>query len=104
MQISEIGFDADGRVILKAEDLKRFAQGAFLWANGGPEEYLPGQKNTWQPSGAQWLANSYPVSNDNPRWISGNPLDIFLAAMQNELGWVRIWRSVRWWKWAAQAN
>jgi hypothetical protein len=86
MQISEIGFDADGRVILKAEDLKRFAQGAFLWANGGPEEYLPGQKNTWQPSGAQWLANSYPVSNDNPRWISGNPLDIFLAAMQNELG------------------
>jgi hypothetical protein len=86
LQISEIGFDADGRVILKAEDLKRFAQGAFLWANGGPEEYLPGQKNTWQPSGAQWLGNSYPVSNDNPRWISGNPLDIFLAAAQNELG------------------
>lgn len=86
LQISEIGFDADGRVILKAEDLKRFAQGAFLWANGGPEEYLPGQKNTWQPSGAQWLANGYPVSNDNPRWLSGNPLDIFLAAMQNELG------------------
>ena len=86
LQISEIGFDADGRVIIKAEDLKRFAQGAFLWANGGPEEYLPGQKNTWQPNGAQWLGNSYPVSNDNPRWVSGNPLDIFLAAMQNELG------------------
>ncbi|MGD1100846.1 MAG: hypothetical protein ABSA59_02175 [Terriglobia bacterium] len=86
LQISEIGFDADGRVILKAEDLKRFAQGAFLWANGGPEEYLPGQKNIWQADGAQWLANSYPVSNDNPRWVSGNPLDIFLAAMQNELG------------------
>jgi hypothetical protein len=86
LQISEIGFDADGRVILKAGDLKRFAQGAFLWANGGPYEYLPGEQNTWQPSGAQWLANSYPVSNDNPRWISGNPLDIFLAAMQNELG------------------
>jgi hypothetical protein len=86
LQISEIGFDTEGRVILKAEDLKRFAQGAFLWANGGPEEYLPGQKNSWQPSGAQWLANSYPVSNDNPRWVSGNPLDIFLAAMQNELG------------------
>ncbi len=86
MQISEIGFDTDGRVILRADDLKRFAQGAFLWANGGPEEYLPGQQNTWQPSGAQWQANSYPVSNDNPRWVSGNPLDIFLAAMQNELG------------------
>ena len=86
LQISEIAFDGDGRVILKADDLKRFAQGAFLWANGGPEEYLPGQKNTWQPNGAQWLANNYPVSNDNPRWISGNPLDIFLAAMQNELG------------------
>jgi hypothetical protein len=86
MQISEIGFDGDGRVIIKAEDLKRFAQGAFLWANGGPGEYLPGQKNNWVPSGAQWLANSYPVSNDNPRWISGNPLDIFIAALQNELG------------------
>jgi hypothetical protein len=86
MQISEIGFDTDGRVILKAQDLKRFTQGAFLWANGGPEEFLPGQKNTWQPSGAQWLANNFPVSNDNPRWVSGNPLDIFLAAMQNELG------------------
>ncbi|MGO8792687.1 MAG: hypothetical protein ACLQVL_35595 [Terriglobia bacterium] len=86
MQISEIGFDTDGRVILKCADLKRFVQGAFLWANGGPEEYLPGQQNTWQPVGAQWLANSYPVSSDNPRWIAGNPLDIFLAAMQNELG------------------
>jgi hypothetical protein len=86
MQISEIGFDAEGRVTLKVEDLKRFAQGAFLWANGGPEEYLPGQQNTWQPSGAQWMANGFPVSSDNPRWIAGNPLDIFLAAMQNELG------------------
>jgi len=86
LQISEIGFDADGRVIIKAGDLKRFAQGAFLWANGGPYEWLPGQKNTWQPSGAQWLANGFPVSNDNPRWVSGNPLDILLAAMQNELG------------------
>lgn len=86
MQVSEIGFDTDGRVVLKVQDLKRFAQGAFLWANGGPEEYLPGQKNIWQPNGAQWLANSFSVSNDNPRWISGNPLDIFLAALQNELG------------------
>ncbi len=86
LQISEIGFDADGRVIIKASDVKRFAQGAFVWANGGPEEWLPGQKNTWQPGGAQWLANAFPVSNDNPRWVSGNPLDIFLAAMQNELG------------------
>jgi len=86
LQISEIGFDTDGRVIIKAGDLKRFAQGAFLWANGGPGEWLPGQKNTWQPSGAQWLANGFPVSSDNPRWLSGNPLDIFLAALQNELG------------------
>jgi hypothetical protein len=86
LQISEIGFDADGRVIIKAADVKRFAQGAFLWANGGPEEWLPGQKNAWQPDGAQWLANGFPVSSDNPRWVSGNPLDIFLAAMQNELG------------------
>lgn len=86
VQISEIAFDADGRVIIKAADVKRFVQGSMLWPQGGPEEYLPGQKNTWQPSGAQWMPNSYPVSSDNPRWVSGNPLDIFLAAMQNELG------------------
>jgi hypothetical protein len=86
VQIAEIAFDADGRVVIKCADVKRFVQGSLLWTQGGPFEYLPGQKNTYQPSGAQWMPNSYPVSSDNPRWISGNPLDIFLAAMQNELG------------------
>jgi len=43
MQISEIGFDAMA-VHPQGRNLKRFAQGAFLWANGGPEEYLPARR------------------------------------------------------------
>ncbi len=30
--------------------------------------------------------NSFAVSDQNPRFLSGNPLDLFLAAMQNEMG------------------
>jgi hypothetical protein len=39
-----------------------------------------------QPVGASWLENSYPVSDQNPRYVAGNPIDIILAVLQNELG------------------
>ncbi len=32
------------------------------------------------------LDNGSPISNDNPRYLSGHPLDILLVVMQNELG------------------
>lgn len=86
LQIAAIEFDQDGRVILRCNDIKRFVQGAALWVEGGPDEWLPGQKNTWQPVGAQWIGNGEPISSDNPRYVQGNPLDILLAALQNELG------------------
>lgn len=34
----------------------------------------------------KFLDNGYPISSDNPRFLIGNPLDILIAAMQNELG------------------
>ena len=38
------------------------------------------------PRGKASAANAYPTSDKNPRWLQGNPLDIYLVAMQNELG------------------
>ncbi len=86
VQITDLGFDQNGRAQIKCGDLQRYIAGAMAFANGGPGEYLTGQPETPQPNGPQWLPNALPVSNNNPRWVQGNPLDIFLAVLQNELG------------------
>lgn len=86
VQITSVGYDSRGRVVISCGDMQRYIAGSLLWANGGPLEYLPGQKTTPQPDGPNWISNSFPASDANPRWVQGNPLDIFLAALQNELG------------------
>ncbi len=86
VQITDVGFDSTGKVSITCGDVQRFFTGAVLWANGGPDEYLPGDRPTPQPAGKAWLPNDFQCSSDNPRWLSGNPLDLYLAAMQNELG------------------
>jgi hypothetical protein len=86
VQITDLGFDSTGKVRISCGDVLRFFTGAVLWSDGGPGEYLPGDPPTLQPIGASWLPNAFQASSDNPRWLSGNPLDIYLAAMQNELG------------------
>jgi hypothetical protein len=86
VQITDVGFDSTGKVKITCGDVQRFFTGAVLWAQGGPDEYLPGNPPTVQPIGPSWLPNAFQASSDNPRWLSGNPLDIYLAAMQNELG------------------
>jgi hypothetical protein len=86
VQITDVGFDSTSKVKITCGDVQRFFTGAVLWANGGPDEYLPGNPATLQPVGQSWLANDFQCSSNNPRWLSGNPLDIYLAAMQNELG------------------
>src|SRR5947208_1632326 len=35
---------------------------------------------------ALYTANAFPVSDSNPRFLRGNPLDLLLVALQNELG------------------
>ncbi len=92
VQISEVGWDEKGRVTLTCADLQRWIQGAVVWAMGGPGGYTPqnskleNETATAQPAGASWLPNAFLVSDKNPRWVQGNPIDIVLAVLQNELG------------------
>ncbi len=85
-QISATGWSPDGRIKIEAVDVQRFIMGAQAFLNGGPTAWTPGQPAPGQPSGAQWLSNAFPVGSNNPRYVQGNPLDIYLAVMQNELG------------------
>ncbi|HEV2178560.1 MAG TPA: hypothetical protein VGW33_15345 [Terriglobia bacterium] len=85
-QITATGFTANGKLTIESADVQRFTAGAQLWLNGGPVAWTIGQPSPAQPSGVAVTSNAFAVSDQNPRWISGNPLDLYLAAMQNELG------------------
>jgi hypothetical protein len=85
LQITQVGWDSDGMITLTCADVQRFVQGQQVWLCGGPEEWSPGQTAV-QPVGPAVAANSFPVSEDNPRFVQGNPVDILLAVLQNELG------------------
>ena len=86
VEIVATGFNSDGRMTFDCADLQRFMLGSNLWTNGGPGPWTPPLPASAPASGLAFRANAYPVSDANPRWIRGNPLDIYLAAMQNELG------------------
>ncbi len=85
-QISATGWSSDGRIRIEAADVQRFIMGAQAFLLGGPSAWTPGLPTPTPPNGAQWLPNAYPIGSQNPRYIQGNPLDIYLAVMQNELG------------------
>ena len=86
MQITRVGQDTDGRIIIQCADVQRFIQGMQIWLRGGPLWWTPGGPQAQQPIGASWLENGYQVSDQNPRYVAGNPIDIILAVLQNELG------------------
>jgi hypothetical protein len=86
MQITQVGQDTDGRITIQCADVQRFIQGMQIWLRGGPLWWTPGGPMAQQPIGASWLENGYPVSDKNPRYVAGNPIDIILAVLQNELG------------------
>ena len=86
MQITAAGQDTDGKLTIQLSDVQRFIQGIQIWLCGGPLEYTPGGSTAQQPVGASWFANDYAVSQSNPRYVAGNPIDIVLAVLQNELG------------------
>ncbi len=86
VQLVSAGFNSDGRMTFQCADLQRFMQSAQLWTNGGPAPWIPGRTASAPAGGRAFLPNAYPVSDANPRWISGNPIDIYLATLQNELG------------------
>ena len=85
LQITQVGWDSNGMITLTCADIQRFIQGQQIWWAGGPGECSPGQTAS-QPRGPAAGANGFPVSEDNPRFVQGNPIDILLAALQNELG------------------
>ena len=85
LQITQVGWDDHGMIVIECADVQRFIQGQQIWLRGGPLEWSPGQTAV-QPIGAAVGANAFAVSKNNPRYVQGNPIDILLAAMQNELG------------------
>jgi len=86
MQITQVGQDPDGRITIQCADVQRFIQGMQIWLRGGPLWWAPGEPTAEQPVGASWIENGYAVSDKNPRYVAGNPIDIILAVLQNELG------------------
>lgn len=85
LQITQVGWDENGMIVIECADVQRFIQGQQIWLRGGPLEWSPGQTAV-QPVGPAVGANAFAVSQDNPRHVQGNPIDILLAALQNELG------------------
>jgi hypothetical protein len=86
MQINQTGWTADGQVTFTLHDVQRFLLGQQVWLRGGPLEWAPGQAKAPQPIGPAAGANAFPVSDKNPRYVQGNPIDVLLATLQNELG------------------
>ncbi|HLI33440.1 MAG TPA: hypothetical protein VKW70_00225, partial [Terriglobia bacterium] len=86
MQINQTGWTADGQVTFTLRDVQRFLLGQQVWLRGGPLEWAPGQAKAPQPIGPAAGANAFPVSDKNPRYVQGNPIDVLLATLQNELG------------------
>lgn len=85
LQITQVGSDSEGLITVTCSDVQRFIQGQQIWLNGGPLEWSPGQTAV-QPVGAAAGTNAFAVSDVNPRFVQGNPIDILLVALQNELG------------------
>ena len=85
LQITQVGWDSNGMVTITCQDVQRFIQGQQAFWSGGPLEWSPGQ-TAQQPVGPSASVNGFPVSQNNPRYLQGNPIDLLLAVLQNELG------------------
>lgn len=86
-QVNQTGWTADGQVTFTLHDVQRFLLGQQIWIRGGPLEWTPGQSaKAQQPIGPSVGANAFPVSDKNPRYLQGNPIDLLLATLQNEMG------------------
>lgn len=85
-RIVGIGRSSDGVMTIQVNDLlTHLVEDVFL--NGGPDAWVLGDPtNPFPLTSPILLDNGIPVSKENPRYISGNPMDILLAVVQNELG------------------
>lgn len=85
MQILAIDRSPAGLMRFHLADPQRFLM-KQMWMNGGPAAWLPGDATPAQPVSTAFAPNSQPVSDKNPRYLQGNPIDILLVGCQNELG------------------
>lgn len=85
-RVAKIGRAATGKFTITLQDLL-LQLVSNIFVNGGPDPWLIGQPvnppHTPPPSVRD---NGVPVSSNNPRYFSGNPLNLLLAVIQNELG------------------
>jgi hypothetical protein len=85
MQVMAPGWSSDGKIVFKLQDWIR-SQVYQIFNFGGPAFWAPSLTTPPQPAGPSVAGNGQPISSNNPRWIQGNPLDIYLAVLQSEVG------------------
>lgn len=85
MSLLTYDWNEDGQLRLVLQDVVRsLISRVFL--QGGPYAWAPGEETPPQPAGPTWATNGLPISSQNPYWLQGNPLDLFLAVLQNFVG------------------
>jgi len=86
LQLVTLGRTAEGLMRFELADVQRFLRDR-VWTKGGPHAYQRGQQEIpSSPAGPAFAANSSDISDQNPRYLQGNPLDLLLVALQNEMG------------------
>lgn len=86
-KVTEINWTETGRMEFIIQDVQRYMDDKYIFISGGPELYVIGQTTANEPpAGDAWNGNSLTIDDKNIRWIFGNPMDIYLAVLQNECG------------------
>jgi len=73
----------DGTVTWVCAQIGSAGSGGIYWQLA---QLGTGKAGDEPPIGDSFFGNGEDVSDTNPRWICGNPIDIFLFVAQNELG------------------
>ncbi|HLI03142.1 MAG TPA: hypothetical protein VKU93_02625 [Terracidiphilus sp.] len=85
MQLLSMDRSPEGLIRFHLADPQRFLM-KQVWTSGGPSAWQPGDDTPPPPTTTAFMFNGWPVSDKNPRYVQGNPIDILLVACQNELG------------------
>src|SRR6266446_1968973 len=85
-RIASVGREATGQIVFTLQNLL-LQLVSDIFVNGGPDYWnvgLPENPQHTPPPSVR--DNGVPISSANPRYFSGNPLNLILAVLQNELG------------------
>jgi hypothetical protein len=84
-QLTDLGASEEGWMAFRAADIQRTLLD-LAWRYGGPSAYTPYQEAPAPPLWDALQRNAVQVFEKNPRYVAGNPLEILIVALQNELG------------------